>query len=204
MKRKFRVICIFICLATVIFSADAEELPPVTIEKMPETTEEFLALRAKLASAPEGGASLVILALIMYSQDQELGEKCLIMAVDARTLIEGDADNDFSLSPKDQNLIEQKLGKQGKKKYVMNSYVQGTSPAKGYELPQGSLVFKYSFNEYSGDPAKGRFKLFVECSGATSPRPITMTRDQAGIWKAYSWQSLLVDIKPPQSESDGG
>jgi hypothetical protein len=85
-----------------------------------------------------------------------------------------------------------------KNKNFMNSYVQGTSPGNAYRLPQGPLVFKYSFNEYSGDPNQGRFKVFVYCSGSTSPRPIIMKRTDTGIWKAYGWQSILVDIMPAQ------
>ncbi len=55
----------------------------------------------------------------------------------------------------------------------------------------------FSDNPYSGNPATGRYKLFVACSGARAP-PITVTRDGGdGLWEAHGWSSLAVGVRVP-------
>ena len=49
---------------------------------------------------------------------------------------------------------------------------------------------------------QGVFKVFFSCSGADSPRPITLARNKRGIWKASGWHSLLVTVKAPLCEDD--
>ena len=56
---------------------------------------------------------------------------------------------------------------------------------------------RFSTNPHSGDPAHGTVKLFVECSGADSPRPVTLKRDPDGRWAPVEWSSLLSGIRPP-------
>ena len=42
-----------------------------------------------------------------------------------------------------------------------------------------------------------RAKLFVFSSGADSPRPVTVKKNNRGLWKATSYSSLDVGVRPP-------
>jgi hypothetical protein len=53
-------------------------------------------------------------------------------------------------------------------------------------------------NQYS-DIDANTVKVFVKCTGADSPRPITLVKNDKGIWKAKEFSSLLVGIKAPPS-----
>lgn len=63
-------------------------------------------------------------------------------------------------------------------------------PAPPYEIA-------CSGNPHSGDAAASGVTVFVACSGAKTPRPVTMRRDDQGIWKAEEWSSLIVGIWNP-------
>jgi len=132
-------------------SSQDSELSPVTVDKIPGSLEEFIALRNKLAITSQGGATVMIIACIIYTRDSELGEKCLVIAVANDLLVKGQIYKGYALSYKDKKFIEDHIGKD---------------------------------------------------SGADSPRPITLTRNNKGIWKASSWHSLLVTIKAPLFQDD--
>jgi hypothetical protein len=89
-----------------------------------------------------------------------------------------------------------------KQAYVPRSYVKGTTPENGYQLPAPPYVFEFSDTPYSGDVDAGTYKVFVACSGAASPRPVTVRRNNRGIWKAYEWSSLVVGVQAPAREVD--
>ena len=88
-----------------------------------------------------------------------------------------------------------------KNKKIPNSYIQGSSPENGYSV-KTPYEFKYKSNPYSGDAETGPYKIFVFCSGADSPRPITLKKNDKGIWKASSWSSVLVGIKKEPVSDD--
>ena len=47
-----------------------------------------------------------------------------------------------------------------------------------------------------------RAKVFVWSSGADSPRPLTLIKNNRGLWKATNWSSLTVGIRPPAAPLD--
>jgi hypothetical protein len=172
----------------------------IIVEKFPITTDEFVAIRDKIAISPEGGAAVFALALAVYGSDQELGLACLTISADKSRLTNGNAYKGFTIIASDLSLLKMQLDKA---LYIGNSYVQGTSAANGYTLPSGSLKYDISENPYSGDKASGRYKVFVRCTGADTPRPISLQVNDKGLWKAIEWSSLIVGIKaPPKKESD--
>ena len=57
-------------------------------------------------------------------------------------------------------------------------------------------------NPYSGDASEGRLKVFVASSGAASPRPVTLQRNNRGLWKAVEWSSLTLGVAAPSSEDE--
>ncbi len=173
---------------------------PVQIDALPKSVEEFVALRDQIAQTPEGGAAMMILALHAYTEDEELGRQCLTIAVDRDRLQEGpDGYKGWQLRRSNMQRIKSQLQRQA---YIPKSYIKGATPENGYQLPAPPHVFTIADNPYSGDPASGKCKLFVVCSGADSPRPVALKRNNRGIWKASEWSSLIVGMRAPAKEVD--
>ena len=170
-------------------------LEPVSISKLPQSVDEFVDLLNQVGRTPQGGATMMVVALLMYAEDEALGTQCLAAAADRGRLMEGaEGYEGFQLRTSDIRLIESQIGKQS---YLPKSYVKGAIPDNGYQLPDPPLILECSDNPYSGDPDSGPYKVFVACSGASSPRPVTVKRDEQGAWRATEWSSLVVGIQKP-------
>jgi hypothetical protein len=168
-------------------------LDPVSIATLPSTVEEFVAMRDQVATTPQGGAAMMVVALLASAQDETLGMQCLAAAVSAERLAEGGGGyQGWRLRRSDLQLIQNQLAEQP---YLPHAYIQGAQPENGYALPEPPYVLEFSSNRHSGDPAEGRFKVFVACSGAATPRPVTVRRNALGIWQTYEWSSLIVGIQ---------
>lgn len=175
-------------------------LPSEPIDRLPASLEAFLALQDQVARTPQGGASMMVVALLVYADDVELGHRCLAAAIDRGRLAEGTGGHDgWQLRGTDRQLIRTQLSGQP---HLPRSYIQGAAPENGYRLPPAPYELEFSANPYSGDADSGSYKLFVASSGAASPRPVTLRRDEAGIWKAREWSSLLVGIRAPVTDPD--
>lgn len=171
-------------------------LPSVQIEQLPQSVEDFLALQAQVAGTPQGGAAMMVVALLLYADDVELGHACLSVAVDRDRLSEGEKGYaGWQLRGRARQLIRTQIGGQP---HIPRSYIQGTSPENGYQLPPPPYELSISDNPYSGDIEAGTYKVFVACSGAASPRPVMTRRDASGLWKACEWSSLLMGIRKPE------
>jgi hypothetical protein len=169
-------------------------LDPVEIDELPQSVEAFIALRDKVADVSQGGAAMMVVALLVYVEDEELGRQCLAIAVDREKLSEGPKGyNGWQLRASDIWLLHSQIKS---KPYIPRSYVKGAMPDNGYQLP-GYFVFEFSDNPHSGDPERGTHKVFINSSGASSPRPVTVKRNDKGIWKAYEWSTLIVGVQEP-------
>ena len=137
----------------------------------------------------------MVVALLLYAGDETLGQQCLAAAVASERLAEGGGGyQGWRLRRSDLQRIHEQVKAQP---YLPQSYVRGTRSDNGYALPDPPLMLEFSTNRYSGDPAEGRYKVFVACSGAATPRPVTVRRNALGIWQAYEWSSLIVGIARP-------
>ncbi len=165
----------------------------VEIPALPTTIEEFVALRNDLATTPHGGVAVYMVALVLYSNDVDLGLKCLTVAMDASELSDGDAYK--GKSPSRMRLRELK-DRIGAKPYIARSYFLGTSPENTYELPSGSLSVKIRHQAIDVITDE-RAKLFVYSTGADSPRPAIVQKNNRGLWKAKGYNSLDVGVRPP-------
>ena len=142
----------------------------------------------------------MVLALLAYTKDEELGVQCLAVAVDRGRLQQGSKGyKGWQLSNGDLQRI--RLQVQGRS-YLPRSYIEGATPGNGYALIGAPYVVMCSDNPYSGDLDSGTYKIFVACSGADSPRPITLKRNNRGFWKASEWSSLLVGVRAPAQMID--
>lgn len=171
------------------------ELAPVEIESLPRSMEAFADLQQRLARSPEGGAAMMVLALLLYAEDEELGGGCLAAAADRGRLQEGSGGYaGWRLGKRDLSLIRSQVGG---RPHILRSYFAGATPENGYRLPAPPFRLECSANPYSGEMAAGRYKAFVASSGAASPRPVTVQRDEQGLWKAHEWSSLLLGVQEP-------
>jgi len=133
-----------------------------------------------LSMEPEGAAALCIMALNMMTQDEAAGTDCL-----------------KALNPDvPQSSLRLAESQLRHAPYLIRSLFLGTSPENRYTLPE-MLEIEFTTNIYSGTPGLGQIKLFAACSGADSPRPITVSRRENGSWYASEWSSLIVGIRPP-------
>jgi hypothetical protein len=177
-------------------------LPSVQIEKLPQSVDEFVALRDRVARTPQGGAAMMVLALLLYAGDRDLGAPCLAAAVAPARLEAGAGGyQGMRLHRLDHSRVEMQLDAQP---YLPRSYIRGATPENGYRLPAPPYTLAFLDNPYSGDPAAGTYKVFVACAGAASPRPVTVSRDAHGLWQAQEWSSLIVGVRAPAGGKAAG
>ncbi len=165
---------------------------------MPSTIEEFEQLRNQIATTPEGGATIFMLALKIYYTNQSLGHQCLVIAADRGHLTEGNIYKGFQLMRSDLSLITSQLQRNPK---IPDSYIKGGTPENNYSI-QLPYIYEYSENRTSGTENEGYMKLFITCYGADSPRPIHVKKNNRGIWKVVNWSSVIVGIKKPPVDDD--
>jgi len=170
----------------------------VTITNEPLSISEFEKLRDELSTTPEGGATIFLLALKIFSKDKILGNQCLVLAADRNSLTEGNVYKGFNLMRNDLSRIESQLNQNNK---IPDSYIKGGSPENNYSI-QLPYIYEYSTNPSSGNEGDGLIKLFVTCYGADTPRPIHLKKNNRGIWKVNNWSSVIVGIKKPPIDDD--
>lgn len=167
----------------------------VEVGEIPNDVEAFLALRNRLATTPEGGAAVFAVALVCLTRDEELGRAALTIAIDRSQLSEG-AKGYKGFQPSNMELQSFKE-RIAAKPYVALSYLAGTAPEAGYALPVGPLTVKIRNQGLAHERSEDTAKLFVHSTGADSPRPLALVKNNRGLWKAKGWSSLTVGVRPP-------
>ena len=175
----------------------AEQCMELVVSKIPETLGAFIDLRDRLAHSPEGGAVTMVFALLLAAQDPQgsLGRDALTLAVDRSRLVPSpEGYKGWGLPIRDLRRIGEQFASQP---WAPLSYFLGAAPERGYALPDPPYRFRLCRNVYSESPGTGRVKVFVVSSGAASPRPVTLERNDRGLWKAVEWSSLTMGVVPP-------
>lgn len=203
---KNNLIIIMLCTITFSICHAQIKLPnklggskTISIPNMPTSTDEFIQLRNKMASTPEGGAAIFLLAAIKYTKDPVIGRHWVIIATDPYWLSASQSDQaykGFDLG----NSANFSLQQTNSKKYIPHSYVKGANVSNGYDL--GNLPYRITI-ERSVDGGDGTVKVFVVTSGADTARPITMKKNDAGMWKGFEYSSIFVGVKQPVVKSRG-
>ncbi len=192
MKKITLIIILAFILSNSVFSQT------VKVDKLPISTEEFVKLRNRIATTPQGGATMFIIAVKLYKENPDLGKQCLVIATDRSRLQTGSTYKNFQLFKPDMTSIERQINRYP---YVVDSYFRGAAPENGYSS-KTPYILNFSSNAYSGNVADGNFKVFVKCYGADSPRPIRLIKNNRGYWKAKEWSSIIMGIKKPVSNND--
>lgn len=157
---------------------------PVTFNKLPTNVDMLKALPEANLKEPHFAAALLIPALCLWTTDQNA-------AIEMINFLKGPQ----GLSTYEIQFINERL--RGKA-YLPYSYFKGASPENGYKPSSPYIVtistVPTSFNE------AGYGKLYLQSSGADSPRPVQIRKkDSSGQW--FLWdQMLLSDIRVPVSE----
>ncbi|MCW7492654.1 hypothetical protein ND861_09030 [Leptospira sp. 2 VSF19] len=184
------------CFSLPLVAQNLTERNPVSIPSEPTTVEEFKSLQSKLASTPEGGAAMLVLAISIYGKNPELGTKAVVLSVlskNRQKSTKPSAVDGMDLGNGDKYL----LGQLDKYKMLSNGYWKGAEPANGY-TPSSPLTVETFTNPYSGEESAGKLKLFVATRGASSFRPVSLEKDADGLWRAKEMSSLFVGMMPPK------
>lgn len=152
-----------------------------SINHLPKTPAELENLTEDYSATAEGAVVFAILALNLASNNISLTSAVMKLVYP-------------DISHSMVQLIERQLNKSP---YVIRSYFSNTSPGNNYSIPENNLEVVLSTNKYSGTVEDGKIKFFVDCSGADSPRPITVKRDSNQSWSAREFSSLIVGIRAP-------
>ncbi len=165
---------------------------PVAIDTLPFSAADFAALQERYAQTPEGGAALVVLALVAWTQDQLLGEEFLALAAAPECTSAAPGRTSRVLRARERALLRSRLGEYG---YLPYAYLVGSTPANRYAMPP--LPLRVAARS-TGSAEADRASVLVDCSGAEAPRPVIMTRDAAGLWRARDWSALLAPVQEPE------
>ncbi|MCE9572390.1 MAG: hypothetical protein K8W52_04475 [Deltaproteobacteria bacterium] len=165
----------------------------VDLGPLPASLDEFLALRERVGKDAIGGAALFALALVEYVADPVAHEPFVTVMLTMDHLVD-DAAGYKGRRPHHtvlRNLRDRLVGKA----HIARSYAQGTRFEDGYALP-GAIGIKVRVQANSA-LAPDRAKVFVHSTGADSPRPVTLHRNDKGLWKVHEWSSLEVGVHAP-------
>lgn len=169
------------------------------ITTYPQSLEEFIELRNSIANSPEGGLACFIIALREFAKKGHEMLPWLIICRDINDLQESQKQYNYKgymLGVRELSLLNSQINKQ---KYLPDSYFSGSNPENNYSVSEREIEFNFSSNKYSGNPAEGRTKIYAACSGAATPRPVTLVKNDKGIWKVKEYSSLIVGIQAPAS-----
>lgn len=166
----------------------------IHIPAIPQTVDQLLEIRDSISDTPEGGAAFFVLAMYLQSQESDLALPALTIALDAGQL-KSDARGYRNYSPANSyNDFLYRYLKQAP--YIARSYFSGADPENQYAVSGTDMVIKLQRNRYS-EISDDEIKVFVYSSGADTPRPITMKRNNRGIWKTVNASSLFVGVRAP-------
>jgi len=188
--KKLVYLILFVLLSNSLFAQD------IVIAEQPKTVDDFVTLRNAIATSPEGGAAMFLLALKIYADNPKLGEKCLVITVHKSLLKEGKTYKGYKLSDEDMDLIKRNIENN---KLIPNSYIKGATPENGYAV---KLPYEYDLSVNLIGKTDAGTKVMAKSSGATNKRAIFVKKNNRGYWKATLWTTVLADIKPPVEDDD--
>ena len=172
--------------------AQSLEFTPISIRKMPQSVDDFIAIRDELGQNANGGAVCFLVALLTYSKNADFGTKLLTMTIDRELLIQGSSYNGFQPKISDLTTFKTILAQ---KPYLFNTFVSGTFVEQNYQLPPEPLSFDLVRNPPAMYKETGEVnRVLVKSSIDGKPRMLKLRKDYKGFWKVYDWSGILIDI----------
>ncbi|OJJ18668.1 hypothetical protein BKI52_23970 [marine bacterium AO1-C] len=163
----------------------------VELNRLPLHIQRFQEVQQSVATTPQGGAAMFIMALNVYQQYNREGVKALVTSATGPALKSDSGDesyNGFALLSQEMSLIKVQLQDHPE---LTKAYYKGATPTNGY---QPSTPFRLEFTNLQDVTGTNRKKLFVITAGAASPRPITVA-PEGNIWKVTEYSSVLVGVQ---------
>lgn len=185
------------------FQATEAQNKVIHLSKLPVSPEEFIQMRNRIAKTPEGGAAMFIAAMLNMGVNEKLGLQCITIGIDQSQVTKGNIYKGYK--PGRGTMYHVNRLKRGGRKfwtYAPKAYLQGATLENGY-TPSKPYKVVTSRNKYSGSEASGRVKVYIDVAiKGFRPRPISMKRNDKGIWKAYEYSSMFLDVPKPGKKTD--
>ncbi len=170
--------------------------PQIVITNLPNTIDEFVALRDSIAATPVGGAAAFVVAMVVYTRDIELGMQCFTASLfnDGSLLRRVTPGGYEGMEPVAS--FQREVTILQREPWIATSYIYGTSIEKGYRLGNGP--YRIVFNPYNPRPSEeGFIELQVYTSGTDNPRRIVLKANNRGVWKVWFWKDLVKPVRTP-------
>lgn len=157
----------------------------ITIEKIPQTLQEFEEISAILET-PEKICILFFCALSLFDKDKEAGTAAMDHLRGPRPM-----------TSYDQQFLRDRL--RGKS-YLPLAYFEGAVPENGYQ-PHIPYVLDVLSDPRPQDIEHGYLRVFLKTAGADAPRPIKLRqKGSTGEWFLWEYSSVLSGIRIPAAE----
>lgn len=163
----------------------------MTVSSFPKTADEFKTFRDQTATTPQGGALVFAVALNVYGSDAKLGAQFLTLCLDMDRLTDGEE----GVSGKQPSGLRDFKDRNGAKPHIARSMFAGTKPENGYELP--AFPLQLTFQDRPETIKDTEAKVFIVTSGADTPKPLQLRKNDKGIWKANEWSSFQGNCRQP-------
>jgi len=163
----------------------------VELNRLPVHIQRFQEVQQSVATTPQGGAAMFIMALNVYQQYNGEGVKALVTSATGPAIKSDSGDesyNGFALLSQEMSLIKVQLQDHPE---LTRAYYKGATPTNGY---QPATPFRMEFTNLQDVAGTKRKKLFVITAGAASPRPITVA-PEGNIWKVTEYSSVLSGVQ---------
>ncbi|MBF0112075.1 MAG: hypothetical protein HQK74_05000 [Desulfamplus sp.] len=174
-----------------------QSITSITINSMPNTLDEFLALQSQIAHTPQGAVVMMILAMRIYEQDSVLGRTCLTATSTDPLISDSTAEGSYEGSIISTGSISRLKENLKQYPYLPLIYFAGASPTNSY-TPSGPPytlnMFTNPYSYASGGDGLVRIKVFVETLGADSARPAS-AKKVGSIYKITEYSSLYLSPK---------
>jgi hypothetical protein len=135
-----------------------------------------------------------LIAALNIERNKNLADAMMTVVVSKKDSLEdGSSPSGLKLNPRGSAYYVNQFAKN---KNIARSYVGGTSE-NNYEINQSKLEMTVVREQELGD---NKYKVFIECGGADSPRPVQVAKNKAGQWKLIEYSSLCVGVKKTADE----
>jgi hypothetical protein len=171
----------------------------INIKALPSTVDRFIKMRDKLATSPKGGYAMFVVAMILYARDETLGTRCFITIMDRSYVKQGGRGikyKGYTLNRNGTRFFRYLKTHP----YLGHIYIQKTDVRNKYALPKGNYTIRFNQATVRG---KNRISLYAFTTSGNRPRPITLQKNNRGLWKAYGFSSVFTGpAKVPETIVD--
>ncbi|WP_372370031.1 hypothetical protein [Candidatus Uabimicrobium sp. HlEnr_7] len=165
-----------------------KNLPQVSITAIPKNIDEFAKLCEKHNNS-QGAVAMTILAMWIYAEDQDFGQKAMSIIVSPTQQNPGQKGvNGIQIRNIDLQRLKDRVRN---KRYILQSYFKGTT------APQYDVTLPFTITTYTtprSEQGQGSLKIMTNCNGADNARPVTV-HNYNGRWVTKEWSSLMLGVR---------